>query len=74
MAKPILLYGSNSWTITSDMRSKIDSAEIAFLRRVKGCTRLDRIKSKDVGRKLEMVRVLDETTITNARHMYIVYQ
>ena len=31
---PVLLYGSEAWTITSDLRKRLDSCEMWFLRRM----------------------------------------
>lgn len=38
MAIPMLLYGNETWTMNKKDATKIQSAEVKFLRSVKGCT------------------------------------
>jgi hypothetical protein len=47
MAVPTLLYGSGNWMMTERGIQKLQTAEIQFLRSVKGCTRLDKIWKED---------------------------
>jgi hypothetical protein len=44
MAVPVLLYGSETWTLTKRDWNRIQAAEMKYLRTVKGCTRMHRIK------------------------------
>jgi len=46
VARPTLLYGSEIWLTTKRDMTRLDDAEMRFLRRAKGCTRLDKIRSK----------------------------
>jgi hypothetical protein len=46
MAVPVLLYGSEIWTPRKRDWSRIQAAEMKYLRTVKGCTRLDQIRNK----------------------------
>ena len=46
MAVPTLLYGSEMWTLSSKDLSRIQAAEMKFLRSVKGCTILDKVRNK----------------------------
>jgi hypothetical protein len=39
MAIPALLYGSEAWTVGARDTSRIQAAEMRFLRAVKGCTK-----------------------------------
>jgi hypothetical protein len=39
MAVPVLLYGSETWTWRKSDWSRIQAAEIKYLRTIKGCTR-----------------------------------
>jgi hypothetical protein len=52
MAVPVLLYGSETWTLRERERerdwNRIQAAEMKYLRTVKGCTRLDQIRNKDI--------------------------
>jgi hypothetical protein len=52
MAVPTLLYGSECWTMIKKDMQKIQAAEMRFLRSVKGRTRLDKIKNKDIRKEL----------------------
>ena len=45
MSVPVLLYGNQSWISTQRDKSNIQSAELRFLRRVKGCTRRSHIRN-----------------------------
>ena len=42
--KPILLYGSESWALTTKARPKLQGAEMKVLRTIRGVTRLDRLR------------------------------
>lgn len=48
--KPILTYGSESWVLNKQMKSKLQALEMKYLRGVTGITRKDRIRN-DVVRK-----------------------
>jgi hypothetical protein len=52
MTVPTLSYGSESWVIWKKDKDKIQAAEMRFLRRVKGCTRADRIRNVDIRAEL----------------------
>lgn len=54
MAVPSLVFGSETWIDTSKTKSQIQSAEMKFLRRVKGCTRLDHIRNDDIRAELDI--------------------
>jgi hypothetical protein len=52
MALPVLLYGSETWTIKTKDMSKIQATEMRYLRSVKGCTKLDHFKNEDIRKEL----------------------
>jgi hypothetical protein len=52
MAVTVLLYGSETWTPRQRDWKRIQAAEMKYLRTVKGCTRLDQIRDKDIRNKL----------------------
>jgi hypothetical protein len=43
VARPTLLYGSETWVTTKRDMTRLEAAEMRFLRSVKGYTRLDKI-------------------------------
>ena len=57
MAVPMLLYGSETWVESKAEKSRIQAAEMRFLRRVKGCTRLDRFRNDDIRRELDIFSI-----------------
>lgn len=54
MAVPQLLYGCESWTIRKQDKMKIQASEMKFLRRVKRCTLMDKIKNEDIRQELNI--------------------
>lgn len=59
MAIPMLLYGSETWVINKKDVTRIQS-EMKFLRSVKRCTRMDRIKNDDIKQKLDIYAIKDK--------------
>ncbi|KAJ4432143.1 hypothetical protein ANN_20759, partial [Periplaneta americana] len=57
MAVPVLTYGSESWIIKERDKSKLQAAEMRFLRRVKGCTRRDLIRNEDIRKELDIYNI-----------------
>jgi hypothetical protein len=57
MAVPVLSYGSESWVTSKKDKDKIQAAEMRFLRRVKGCTRTDRIRNVDIRAELNIYNI-----------------
>ena len=51
---PTLTYGHELWVVTERMRSRIQAAEMSFLRRVAGLSLRDRVRSSVI---LERLRV-----------------
>ena len=58
--KPILLYGSEIWALTSRTASNLQAAEMMVLRLIKGVTRTDRIPSVQIREELNVVPLLDD--------------
>ncbi|XP_054710426.1 uncharacterized protein LOC129220111 [Uloborus diversus] len=54
MAVPTLLYDSETWTMNSQTTNRIQTAEMRFLRAVKHCTILDKIRSEDIRKELQI--------------------
>ena len=46
--KQILLYGAETWSLTTKTQSKLQPAEMRVLRLIKGMTRRDRCRNADI--------------------------
>ncbi len=56
--RPVLLYGSETWTLTTRTSSQIQAAEMRVLRMIRGVTRLDRIRNEETRERLGITSVL----------------
>ena len=54
VARPTLLYGSETWVTTKRNITRLEAAEMRFLRSVKGYTRIDKMRSEVVRKELEI--------------------
>ena len=59
VARPSLLYGSKTWVITKRDMTRLEAAEMRFLRSVTGYTRLDKIRSEVIRKELEISGIQD---------------
>jgi len=59
VARPTLLYGSETWVTTTRDMTRLEAAEMRFLRNVKGYTRLDKIRSEVTREELEISGIQD---------------
>ena len=57
--RPILIYGSEAWILTSKTKSKIQAAEMKSLRLIRGVTKFDRMRNEDIRRDLGVDYILD---------------
>jgi hypothetical protein len=64
VARPTLLYGSETWVSTERDMTRLEAAEMRFIRRVKGYTRLDKIRSEVIRKELDI------SGIQNVRSKY----
>ena len=61
-ARPTLLYGSETWITTKRDMTRLEAAEMRFLRSVKGYTRLERIRSEIIRKELKISGIQDLRT------------
>ena len=59
VARPSLLYGSETWVTTQRDMIRLAAAEIRFLRSVTEYTRLDKIRSENIRQELEISGIQD---------------
>ena len=55
---PILTYGHERWIMNEKVRSRIQAAEMGFLRRISGLTLLDKVKSANTRESLNIKSLL----------------
>jgi len=59
VARPSLLYGSETWVTTQRDMTGLEAADMRFVRSVMGYTRLDKIRSEVIRRELEISGIQD---------------
>ena len=57
--RPVLTYGSETWTLTTRLKSKVQAAEMRVVRLIKGVTRRDRLRNDDIREELDIESVLE---------------
>jgi hypothetical protein len=60
LARPIVTYGSEAWTICESDRTRITTNEMKFLRRIAGYTKLDKKINTKILRELKINSVLEQ--------------
>ena len=55
---PTLTYGHECWIMNEKVRSRVQAAEMGFLRRTSGLTLLDKVKSADIRESLNIESLL----------------
>jgi DNA/RNA endonuclease YhcR with UshA esterase domain len=71
MTAPILMHGSETWVHSQKEMNKIQAAEMRFLRKTKGCTRLDRTRNENIRAQLNICSIFGR--ITNYRNRWKVH-
>jgi hypothetical protein len=56
-ALPSLPYGNETWKVTKREENRIEAAEVRFLKGVTGCTHLNKLRSEDTRKELNMSSV-----------------
>jgi len=59
VARPSLLYGSDTWVTTERDITGLEAAEMRVLRSVTGYARLDKIRSEVIRKELEISGIQD---------------
>ena len=59
VVRPALSYGSETWVTTTQDMTRLEAAEMRFLRSVKGYKRLDKIRSEVIRKELEISGIQD---------------
>jgi hypothetical protein len=59
MTVPALLHGSETWVPTKKIQSRIQSAEMNFLRKTRGCTKLNCVRNETVRAEVNMFHIID---------------
>ena len=60
MAVPILLYGSEFWTLTKEQERRLEAIEMKFLRNAAGYTLMDKRRSEDIRQELNIFKLIDK--------------
>jgi len=60
LALPVLLYGSETWTIKARDARRITAAEMKYMRRTAGNTWTDHKTNLHIAKELEITQVLDK--------------
>ena len=59
---PVLMYGNENWSLNRSDKSKIDAAEMIFLRTTAGYTLLGKKRSSDIRKQLGVFNINDKLT------------
>jgi hypothetical protein len=59
LALPVVLYGSETWTISARDTRRITATEIKFMRRTAGYTRTDYKTNTHNAKELKITQILD---------------
>jgi hypothetical protein len=60
LALPVLLYGSETWTVKARDASRISAAEMKYMRRTAGYTWTDYKTNTQIAKELKITPILDK--------------
>ena len=58
--RPVLLYGTETWTVDKKERKTLESTEKRMLRRIKGVTLRDRLRSVNIRKELGVNDIIEK--------------
>jgi hypothetical protein len=58
----VLLHGCKTWTLKNRGWNIIQAAEMKYLRTVKGCTKIDRLRNEDVQNEVGILPLYEKIT------------
>lgn len=61
IVEPILIYGSDVWTMTARNKMRLQAAEMEYWRRSCGLTKLDKVRNEEIRRRAEVDIDVTET-------------
>ena len=62
MAVPVLMYGSENWSLNRSDKRAIEAADMRFLRPMAGYTLLDKKRSSDIREQWGIFNINDKLT------------
>ena len=65
--RPVLLYGAECWTVRKKEEQILEKTETRMLRRIKGVTLTDRVKSVDIKKELGVSSIQEKIRETRLR-------
>ena len=67
--RPVLLYGAECWTVRKKEEQILEKTEMRMLRRIKGVTLRDKVKSVDIRKELGMTSIQEKVREMRSGHM-----
>ena len=58
--RPVLLYGAECWTVSKKEEHILEKTEMRMLRRIKGATLRDKVKSVDISKELGVTGIQEK--------------
>jgi hypothetical protein len=62
MTIPVMIYGTDNWSLNRSDKRKIEAAEMRFLRPTVGCSLLDKKRSSDIREQLGIFNINNKLT------------
>ncbi|CAH1976651.1 unnamed protein product [Acanthoscelides obtectus] len=65
--RSILTYRCESWVLAQQQKSKLQAVEMKYLRRVKGVTKMDKIRNETIKTELQTESILEHIEMKQLR-------